>query len=360
MPEVAQAVQNKRVLWIEVCKGVGIAAVVIGHTVLQWQLVQALFLFHMPLFFFLSGYLHRTEPALLLYLRKKAVHLLLPYFSFLLVLSPLEVLYSIRHNESVRQALENCAFGGVRLEGSLSIFWFVTCLFITQQVANLLLTKWSGRVVAVIGMMSLVTAYATAGAFHVWQIPWDANVALAALPMFLAGAGYRRIPQTRVVTAMAVPIALTGAVMVCRGIGLAYDMRDAVYGKALLTPEISLAWVLSVFAVSRWISDWPVIARGLASLGRRSMGIMFLHEAVSLPLLHRHIHSRWMVACWALAGSYLLTALIGQNAWLRLAFLGEVPRKSSGTSEKRAARNSVPSAMSVADANSRAATELAE
>lgn len=43
--------------WIDVLKGIGIILVVIGHTSMENPLVKWIYVFHMPLFFALSGYM---------------------------------------------------------------------------------------------------------------------------------------------------------------------------------------------------------------------------------------------------------------------------------------------------------------
>ena len=70
--------------WIDVMKGIGILSVVAGH-IFTGFFHQIIFLFHMPLFFFLGGYLFRKRDNLWEYFWTKVKHLLVPYSVFLIL-----------------------------------------------------------------------------------------------------------------------------------------------------------------------------------------------------------------------------------------------------------------------------------
>ena len=52
---------KKRIEWIDICRGLAIILVIIGHSNLEtgmaFNLKSIIYSFHMPLFFVLSGYL---------------------------------------------------------------------------------------------------------------------------------------------------------------------------------------------------------------------------------------------------------------------------------------------------------------
>ena len=77
----------ERSKWIDVYKGIGIILVVSGH-IFNGLIRDLIFLFHMPLFFFISGYLFKSKNYFN-YFTKKSLSLLLPYVSFLIVFSTL-------------------------------------------------------------------------------------------------------------------------------------------------------------------------------------------------------------------------------------------------------------------------------
>ncbi|MBC1779156.1 acyltransferase family protein [Listeria booriae] len=75
--------ERKRLDWLDAAKGIGIFLVVWGHFYASESIKIIIYGFHMPLFFFLSGYVFRlTEGSMWLVIRKKCRQLLLPFFIF--------------------------------------------------------------------------------------------------------------------------------------------------------------------------------------------------------------------------------------------------------------------------------------
>lgn len=75
--------ENKRIIpEVSIAKGIGILLVVIGHCVPNiFHIKQFIYLFHMPLFFFLSGYCYRveSEEKMLEYIFRKVKTLYIPF-----------------------------------------------------------------------------------------------------------------------------------------------------------------------------------------------------------------------------------------------------------------------------------------
>lgn len=65
---------------IDISKGIGIISVVYGHLVCLIE--REIFLFHMPLFFLLSGYFFSAKDTIRDFLIKKIKSLLLPFLLF--------------------------------------------------------------------------------------------------------------------------------------------------------------------------------------------------------------------------------------------------------------------------------------
>lgn len=71
---------NTREKWIDIAKGLGLIFVLIGHTKL-YICASVVYIFHMPLFFFLSGYVFSGEKHDAKdFIKKKLVSLMLPYY----------------------------------------------------------------------------------------------------------------------------------------------------------------------------------------------------------------------------------------------------------------------------------------
>lgn len=127
---------NKRIAWIDMAKGLGILFVVIGHIKTCQIVHDAIFLFHMPLFFLLSGIVFKVNEEWSPCMRKKVVHLLLPYFFFMILFVP------------IRYATDTICTGispamCLQMLG-LSYFdkplWFIFALFIVIAVMRTLIS----------------------------------------------------------------------------------------------------------------------------------------------------------------------------------------------------------------------------
>lgn len=116
----------KRNAVIDICKGVGILLVIIGHA--QTPLSRVIYGFHMALFFFLSGYCFsnkyvKTWKTILLFLKNRFIRLLIPFFLF-----PAIAFFIIPHAPvsvtemygSVMETYPSNIFG---------TFWFLRALF---------------------------------------------------------------------------------------------------------------------------------------------------------------------------------------------------------------------------------------
>lgn len=104
---------------IDSIKGILIILVVLAHFQGD-KFHDIVFLFHMPLFFMISGYLFKQETSFdRNYIRKVFSRYLLPYFAYSIsILVILDRDFSLRH-------LMNMAYGGRALDGT---YWYITCL----------------------------------------------------------------------------------------------------------------------------------------------------------------------------------------------------------------------------------------
>jgi polysaccharide biosynthesis protein PslL len=310
---------------IDVARGIGIALVVFGHLNDGSFLRNWIYLFHMPLFFFLSGYLHKVKTDYRGFFEKKFIHLMIPYFSFLLLYAP--IYYKQHHTETHRllRTVGALLWGGDSLRGLLAVFWFVSCLFLTQQVMNWLLARYSSRAVDKITVAALVLSYVNSFYAPWFKLPFDAQVVLGAMPFFLFGYRARSFDLSRKwVRLIALVGFFAGGVLVYRHASLDYEMRSGDYGWPVVSFLLGACCILAVFFVSELISRmrWAVVVVG--SLGALSMGIMFVHlEVRSILGVHRLEKMNPVVSLsLVLIGSYLVSYLISKNSLTRGFLMG--------------------------------------
>ena len=122
------SLEYQRVEWVDMAKGMGIFLMVIGHTGIPKFASQWIYSFHMPLFFFLSGYFFTSgKYSLKVLLQRKFKTMIVPYLFFVLITwIGCELLqYTLFPPHSLWEILT---------DGSKGTLWFVYVLFFVEIV----------------------------------------------------------------------------------------------------------------------------------------------------------------------------------------------------------------------------------
>lgn len=85
---------DKRLIEFDILKGIGMILIMAGHTVLPYPIQSWIYSFHIPLFFIISGYFHRSVPLRLLFVKKRK-HLLIPWIIFATLLLAEKFIFSL-------------------------------------------------------------------------------------------------------------------------------------------------------------------------------------------------------------------------------------------------------------------------
>lgn len=136
--------KDNRTLSVDIAKGILIILVVVAHA--QTDIVHdIIFMFHMPLFFVISGFLMRREKLLKTgYVSGKIKHLMIPYIIYLVLDMVL-----IRKTLSVHDWIY-ALLGGRAVTG---VYWYITCFLFTMFLLSDLLEKFSDRTIKGIVLM---------------------------------------------------------------------------------------------------------------------------------------------------------------------------------------------------------------
>lgn len=270
--------------WIDVLKGIGIIAVVAGH-VFDGFFSKFIFTFHMPLFFFVSGFLFKIRYDEKIYFISKFKHFLIPYFSFLVLLYVPSACLQIYHagfdSDEVLKAIARGLIGGRDLAGLQGVFWFVTCLFIVQQLVNALAVRFSMRWIGGLMLVFLVGAYANSILLPWLWLPWNANVVLMAAPLFyfgwLAKAKNLEIPTVLSVVGVSISVGL-----LLLGVDSSIDMKHSIYGIPVLAILSALCAIQLLVNLSKKISEFKFLSSFFGVFGDASMMIMYCHQPIQI------------------------------------------------------------------------------
>lgn len=175
---------KERVLWIDYAKAIGIFLVIVGHGYyptdgFDFFSKNFIYSFHMPLFFFISGYLFRIkETNFWLFIKNSFISLIVPYILLNLmaaiISSPLLCIQGVGSFKS--KCFDFIVGGGHSFAGAS---WFLIAMF-WIRILSYFAIKYKKKFIAVLSC--LIIAYMTRRACL-----FDLTSAAAAFPIFMGG-----------------------------------------------------------------------------------------------------------------------------------------------------------------------------
>ena len=296
-----------RIAWLDTLRGVGIILVVLGHLYVTEARLTYIFSFHMPLFFFISGFFFNEGrypnlyTALIRGLRTRIV----PYL-FFCALSPVIIATGdawMNGTGFFREIAEEGAYlfqieriydvayaTGERLEHIENVaLWFLPCLFLTETAFTVLHKVTRGErkklLLALAGIS--VAAYAESVTVAT-PLPWTLNGALTGLVFYGCAfiikeqAGPGLVPAAKrkaaAVSMWAVAMVLSVSLAFLNG---RVDMNTNRYGNYFLFYGAAASGIAAYTVMARMLPA----ARWLMYLGRNSMIIFGLHIPIATVVL---------------------------------------------------------------------------
>lgn len=188
---------SERIGWIDVVKGIGIFLVVLGHiwtgpneTYLGRRYIYS---FHMPLFFFISGFVFKIKSStgFIIFFKKKFKSLIYPYMIFSIISF---IYFFIFENTLLRKIGYKKILINIFLSQGADdylfcnpVLWFLTCLFIVNIIFYFILNYRNCIlkiiIVFVLGYIGFILSKNFKSVFF-----WNIDVSFTAITFF--GAGY--------------------------------------------------------------------------------------------------------------------------------------------------------------------------
>ena len=295
---------QKRVAWIDMAKGYGIILMLIGHLHVN-ELMVWIYSFHMPLFFFVSGYLFNIKSSFLDFGASKIKRMVIPYL-FLYIPMLLADL-SIEGTLSVGKVMEHLWLN--LLQQRHSALWFLGCLIVLHFLYYPIVRYSPNRIVGAIISLMLGLTGVMLWRNGVTGFYWNFDIAMVAAPFFYGGYLIRgrineaRIKKMKTVTwAVAALTVLAASVLVselnCRYfLGREIDLFESLFREEWLSYTaafIGIAFI--VLLAARWSVPF------IRYIGKHSLLFYAWHfPIVMLPLLKLcnkmgivHLNSGWM------------------------------------------------------------------
>lgn len=129
--------KKKEIVWVDWAKVIGIWLVVLGHSIqftcmdreIGRFLYDFIYTFHMPLFFFLSGYLFSKKECSETFFRSLLYSLVIPYLIYSVCFFPLNLYLDIvKNGHDIYEALRRLFLGMIMGDGYETPYSYYLCL----------------------------------------------------------------------------------------------------------------------------------------------------------------------------------------------------------------------------------------
>lgn len=292
--------EHQRVAWVDMAKGYGILCVIFSHIIASQvnsgnfsgqPIVVLMHSFHMPLFFFLSGYVFNTKRKWRDFLFQRMRTILLPYFFFAAVIALATFMFKWMSKELSSALIEEILIG-IFVQKRLWTIWYLTCLFVVEIVAYSLVSSvksdvWLGIVAVVLPVIGLLYYKCLGGD----ALPWNVDICFMALPFFLAGYFAKkyikhflplniRKPGKIAIVSFTVLTIVAASLLSFEKTGEMLDFFKFGYGMFPLTYIIALAGIWVVILLSK---TWTF--KSIQYLGQNTMLYFAIHQAIAMPFV---------------------------------------------------------------------------
>jgi len=189
---------SDRIEWLDIAKGIGIIFVIFAHVLtISPALLNYIYSFHMPLFFFVSGYLFSDTKykTLKSFAKKKVQTLIVPYFIFSIVSFLYWALIQTKMGDDIQHPNFLKTFIGMFYSNpdnySMSFnvaLWFLTCLFSTEMIFFMLKRRIENRFHLIISLVIFSIIGYLYSLYVPFNMPWSIDIAFTAIVFY--GTGY--------------------------------------------------------------------------------------------------------------------------------------------------------------------------
>lgn len=291
---------SKRIVFIDIAKGIGILLVVLAHNGLQLVspfLHQVIYAFHMPLFFFLSGMFFNPEISFRELLKKRFNSLLLPYFFTIFLIYFFEIFLG-KMGLPVAWGRIVKSFYGNGFFLDWVAMWFLPALFVMNLVAfgfyrlferfRLPWARWIGlAVMQTVGVLTLDAFMSfdvslLGRSVTLMGLPFSLDLALVGGFFFILGReAYRNVPEGWFNSWWALlgsGALLFGLLWLSPGM---IDLNTRQWDEPFLNTIKALAGIVFILSISQQLGRGPAwLVRFFSYMGRISVLILIFHNPV--------------------------------------------------------------------------------
>jgi acyltransferase len=293
---------------VDFLRVLGITAVVAGH-VTAWAgplTRETLYPWHVPLFFFLSGYFWSENRSLKSDVRNRVKTLLVPYLIWLIVIG---AWWMAQLDDIGPATFSRLLLGGSRLTGPFAAFWFVTALFVAVVLLRAIQRfpiwlQWA----AALGALALTYADSNLVA----KFPLAAGVGCTCLVFVLAGRAFKSVRSQLQRPLLTGSLLILGSACAILADWSSYlDLKDATLGVPVVTVVVAIAICVGMVLVAETLVPLagPRFAAAVTLLARCGLLVVLTH-ALLLIVLMQWGAEPWLVFSGSLVVPWLIAVLV--------------------------------------------------
>ena len=292
---------GKRIEYIDITKGIGILLVALAHadiSLISPYLHRFIYAFHMPLFFFLSGYFFNPETPFSTLLRKRFNSILKPYFVTILLIYIASLSFTnMRFANVFGRILKSLYATGYYIDWVQ--LWFLPSLFVTSLFAFLfyrvVLIRISNRYLRWLILLGVqAIGVATLGMFYpfhlslfgkeyeLFGLPFSLDLVLLSGFFYILGNEIRMATSEKTLGSIWILIGTGGGLIL---LPLLFtqrsDFNTRLFESFPINTVEAILGILFTLAVSKQIdlrTTW--LASALKYIGQASLFILIFHVPI--------------------------------------------------------------------------------
>lgn len=281
-----------RIKWLDVGKGIGLLFVMLGHLVTYGSpIFNWIFSFHMPLFFFLSGYVSKFETNnSKLHLKKIGITLIVPYFIFVIIGLIISLIIPAWRPISYNDILFDIFFLVQPERLHVGQIWFLFCLAVIQVFFLIFLKlHFKNKLVILVFIFQFALTAYLIHYFNIklwvngehYRLPFKIDTAFMGLFFFSLGYYARLvnffskvISSKRIINTLLMLLVLGINIFLGPQLNKTVNMGDNEYGNLIYFIIAALSGILFIIYASKILEHNAL----LSYMGRNTISIFSSHS----------------------------------------------------------------------------------
>ena len=272
---------------IDVLRGIAILFIVIGHFFNGYPFVDYIYIFHVPMFFFISGLCLNLNMSWRSYFLKKFKSIVIPYIFFGIIIIPSTFIFM---TDLSLYSLLTVVIKYV-IQQRYTTMWFLSALYVSE-ILFYLIVKFSYKyrnqekanliVVGFISAFTIIMSIYEAKVNVAW--PWNADIGILCISFLSTGYLFKKCFYSKIkkVNAtykfiIAISMCVLGMSMGIISLISSTQRFDLFYG-AIGIPYLSITSAILVSIGGLLLCQFCSWSRLLQLIGRHTMCIYALHQ----------------------------------------------------------------------------------